>query len=238
MLIRCVRVASLSGTYPRQMGLMSAAGRMVFHGPRQEILPYFSTVGFQPPERKNPADFVQEVSCIDMLSLSGSCLMDLNTTGICWHATTHMVSASFCMEQSWCQDETLPCAAGLLPQRSEGKLWFVGVQQPACGRLGSCCSLTGLLNLLLLQQYWIRQEGWSFVPVRQLAEQFMQSDLYQESMQASHWYACWRHYVPNGCGQPALRPHTSAHCTACTQAACACCCLALNDDDDDDDMPS
>ena len=38
------------------------AGRMVFHGPRQEILPYFSTVGFQPPERKNPADFVQEVS--------------------------------------------------------------------------------------------------------------------------------------------------------------------------------
>eukprot|EP00891_Asterochloris_glomerata_P003325 jgi/Astpho2/3325/fgenesh1_pm.00054_%23_6_t len=40
--------------------MLLADGRMVFHGPRQEILPYFSTVGFQPPERKNPADFVQE----------------------------------------------------------------------------------------------------------------------------------------------------------------------------------
>ena len=41
-------------------------------------------------------------------------------------------------------------------------------------------------HFLLLQQYWIRQESWSFVPVKQLAEQFMQSDIYQENMQASH----------------------------------------------------
>lgn len=81
--------------------MLLADGRMVFHGPRQEILPYFSTVGFQPPERKNPADFVQEV-----------------------------------------------------------------------------CSPKDQ------KQYWIRQEAWSFFPVKQLAEQFMQSDIYQESMQA------------------------------------------------------
>ena len=85
----------------------------------------------------------------------------------------------------------------------------------------SCCSLTGPLNLLLLQQYWIRQEGWSFVPVRQLAEQFMQSDIYQESMQASHWHACWSHHVPHGCSQPALRLHTSPDCTPCAEASCA-----------------
>ena len=46
---------------PTATGQCLPAGCMVFHGPRQEILPYFSTVGFQPPERKNPADFVQEV---------------------------------------------------------------------------------------------------------------------------------------------------------------------------------
>ena len=67
-----------------------------------------------------------------------------------------------------------------------------------------CCSLTGLLNFLVLQQYWIRQEGWSFVPVKKLAEQFMQSDIYQENMQASHWYACWSPFVPSGCSQPGL----------------------------------
>ena len=35
---------------------------MVFHGPREEVLPFFSSLGFQLPERKGIADFLQEVT--------------------------------------------------------------------------------------------------------------------------------------------------------------------------------
>lgn len=35
---------------------------MVFHGPREDVLPFFSSLGFQLPERKGIADFLQEVT--------------------------------------------------------------------------------------------------------------------------------------------------------------------------------
>ena len=38
------------------------AGHVVFHGPREEVLPFFSGLGFQLPERKGIADFLQEVT--------------------------------------------------------------------------------------------------------------------------------------------------------------------------------
>ncbi len=38
------------------------AGHVVFHGPREEVLPFFSSLGFQLPERKGIADFLQEVT--------------------------------------------------------------------------------------------------------------------------------------------------------------------------------
>ena len=63
-------------------------------------------------------------------------------------------------------------------------MWVWRPPKDACVSV-KCCSQDGLLKFLLLQQYWIRQESWSFVPVKQLAEQFMQSDIYQENMQAS-----------------------------------------------------
>ena len=37
------------------------AGHVVFHGPREDVLPFFSNLGFQLPERKGIADFLQEV---------------------------------------------------------------------------------------------------------------------------------------------------------------------------------
>ena len=39
----------------------AGAGRLVFSGPREEVVPFFSWVGLRCPERKNIADFVQEV---------------------------------------------------------------------------------------------------------------------------------------------------------------------------------
>jgi hypothetical protein len=42
--------------------LSLGAGHVVFHGPREEVLPFFSGLGFQLPERKGIADFLQEVT--------------------------------------------------------------------------------------------------------------------------------------------------------------------------------
>ena len=33
----------------------------MFHGPREDVLPFFSNLGFQLPERKGIADFLQEI---------------------------------------------------------------------------------------------------------------------------------------------------------------------------------
>ena len=38
------------------------AGVIVYHGPRAEIIPFFSTLGFALPERKGAADFLQEIT--------------------------------------------------------------------------------------------------------------------------------------------------------------------------------
>ena len=40
----------------------AAAGKLVFHGPREEILPFFETQGMKCPERKADSDFLQEVT--------------------------------------------------------------------------------------------------------------------------------------------------------------------------------
>ena len=41
---------------------LAHAGHVVFHGPRGDVLPFFSSLGFQLPERKGIADFLQEVT--------------------------------------------------------------------------------------------------------------------------------------------------------------------------------
>ena len=38
------------------------AGKLVYHGPREEILPFFETQGMYCPERKADSDFLQEVT--------------------------------------------------------------------------------------------------------------------------------------------------------------------------------
>ncbi|CAN6486098.1 unnamed protein product [Victoria cruziana] len=41
--------------------ILMAEGRIVYHGPRTEVLPFFEAAGFRCPERKGAADFLQEV---------------------------------------------------------------------------------------------------------------------------------------------------------------------------------
>lgn len=38
------------------------AGNLVFHGPREEVVPFFESMHFFVPERKAVSDFLQEVT--------------------------------------------------------------------------------------------------------------------------------------------------------------------------------
>ena len=40
----------------------ATAGQIVYHGPREEVLPFFASCGFRPPVRKATPDFLQEVT--------------------------------------------------------------------------------------------------------------------------------------------------------------------------------
>ncbi|KAH9312922.1 hypothetical protein KI387_027957 [Taxus chinensis] len=42
--------------------LLLSEGQIAYHGPREHILQFFENCGFQCPERKSPADFLQEVT--------------------------------------------------------------------------------------------------------------------------------------------------------------------------------
>jgi hypothetical protein len=38
------------------------AGCLVYHGPREEVVPFFESLGFRLPPRKGTADFLQEIT--------------------------------------------------------------------------------------------------------------------------------------------------------------------------------
>ena len=38
------------------------AGQLVYHGPREEVVPFFASCGFQCPPRKAVPDFLQELT--------------------------------------------------------------------------------------------------------------------------------------------------------------------------------
>jgi len=41
---------------------MYDAGQLVYHGPREEVVPFFASCGFQCPPRKAVPDFLQELT--------------------------------------------------------------------------------------------------------------------------------------------------------------------------------
>ena len=42
--------------------LLMAEGSIIYHGPREDIVPFFESCGFRCPERKGVPDFLQEVT--------------------------------------------------------------------------------------------------------------------------------------------------------------------------------
>ncbi len=42
--------------------ILGFAGVVVYHGPRDDIIPFFASLGFELPERKGAADFLQEIT--------------------------------------------------------------------------------------------------------------------------------------------------------------------------------
>jgi ABC-type multidrug transport system ATPase subunit len=41
--------------------ILLSDGQIVYHGPREDVLDFFESMGFRCPERKGVADFLQEV---------------------------------------------------------------------------------------------------------------------------------------------------------------------------------
>lgn len=48
-----------------------SGGRLVFHGPREAVLPFFQGLGFTCPLGKGAADFLQEVTTFGEQRVSG-----------------------------------------------------------------------------------------------------------------------------------------------------------------------
>jgi len=42
--------------------LLLSEGQVVYHGPREQVMPFFNSLGFDIPRRKGVADFLQEVT--------------------------------------------------------------------------------------------------------------------------------------------------------------------------------
>ena len=63
MLLLCDDMAQrfLPNLLPELKILFAVTGRTVYHGPRDQVVPFFEQLGFQIPERKGVADFIQEI---------------------------------------------------------------------------------------------------------------------------------------------------------------------------------
>jgi hypothetical protein len=44
--------------------MLLSSGHLVFHGPREMVLPFFQGLGFSCPPEKGTADFLQEVTTL------------------------------------------------------------------------------------------------------------------------------------------------------------------------------
>ena len=53
--------------------ILMAEGKIVYHGPWDHVLAFFEDCGFRCPERKGVADFLQEVSALQLKMFSFSC---------------------------------------------------------------------------------------------------------------------------------------------------------------------
>ena len=42
--------------------ILISAGCLVYHGPREQVVPFFESLGFRLPPRKGTADFLQEIT--------------------------------------------------------------------------------------------------------------------------------------------------------------------------------
>ena len=46
----------------KEWAVLMGAGYLVYHGPREHVLEFFEMQGFECPDRKGVADFLQEVT--------------------------------------------------------------------------------------------------------------------------------------------------------------------------------
>ena len=76
-------------------------GKIAFHGPRQDALPFFASLGLVCPPRKAAADFLQEVLSKKDQSVGG-CRRQASTVMSRTHPPTHPVSRTACTHKGRC----------------------------------------------------------------------------------------------------------------------------------------
>ena len=90
------------------------AGRVVYHGPKEDVVPFFESLGFELPPRKGTADFLQEITSkkdqrvgivndCTVMSMFRGCV----SVGICWRETTGHAEpgVTCCQQQYWAGDK-------------------------------------------------------------------------------------------------------------------------------------
>ena len=61
----------------------------MYHGPRDQVVPFFEQLGFQIPERKGVADFIQEI-CSEK---------DQEVPFLCWHHPSTLLAVPDVVER-------------------------------------------------------------------------------------------------------------------------------------------
>ena len=142
--------------------MLLSEGHIVYHGPREEVLPFFESLGFQLPERKGLADFLQEVtSPKDQKQY--------------WSAPLCGLAVPLSSPRSGC----CPCGTSLsagAPVRASGQ---ADSRLPADPRMALPSKLSSTLSL-----HRARNEKWRYMPVEAMAGSFQESGGGQRMAQA------------------------------------------------------
>ena len=86
---------------------------LVFHGPIREAVPFFESLGFKCPERKDHASFLQEVTTPKGKPAEPSCHIQATGLGECIHV---LVFAARCSIMSACKADAADARKGQLCQ--------------------------------------------------------------------------------------------------------------------------
>ena len=134
--------------------MVPSAGCLVYHGPREQVVPFFESLGFRLPSRKGTADFLQEIT-------------SKKDQQVC----PHLVPASYAwlsQQGSFplCQSDDAALCLLIVCLSQIRKALLVGKRDVR--------SPSGVLDVgRHVQQYWPKEAGpYKFMPAAEMAKAF------------------------------------------------------------------